>query len=545
MDATALARGTAVLVAVALSLLAGACGGGGSPSPSRPSPTATITTPDVNADVAWPFFGGDADQSRFSTLTAIDATTVSRLGVAWSFRPGVGNTQWESYPVVVGRTLYVTTNTGEVLALDAVTGAVRWTYTPQVDFLAAAGVGGVQPTNRGVTVADGRVHLVTWDDQLITLRATDGRELWKARIVDPRTGVVERSPPAYDDGRLYVGSSGDDATGVRGFVAAFDARTGRRLWTFPTVAVGRGGGHVWMPPTVDARAGLVYAGTGNPSPALTRGTRRGCEDWVSGMIALDGRTGALRWGAHETCGDVWDYDGGQPPLLFDAHVGGTTVRAVGHANKSGTYWIRAAATGRTLAPPRTIVAQTRPRARPTARGTRLCPGALGGVAYSPAALSPQDRTIFQPTVRLCMVYRTASRPPDAAAVLLGGGNAQVAPGTRARGSVVALDADTNTVRWRRALPAPAVGGALATVTGLVFTGCDDGYLYALDASSGAIVWRGRIGLPFGTAPLTYRIDGVQYLAIVAGGSSITALTGAKAGARLVVLKLDGRPLAAR
>jgi glucose dehydrogenase len=524
-----IARCTAAF-AVAAALAAAALGcGGGSP-----------------ADVAWPAFGGDRDQSRFSPLTQIDATTIARLGVAWDYRPGPGNAQWESYPVVVGRTLYVTTNTGEVVALDAVSGAVRWTYTPQVDFLASVGAaGGVQPVNRGVTVAAGRVHLVTWDDQLITLRARDGHPLWKARIADPRTGVVERSPPAYDDGRLYVGSSGDDATRVRGFVAAFDARTGRRLWDFPTVAPGRGGGHVWMPPTVDHRTGLVYAGTGNPSPALTRARRRGCEDWVSGMIALDGRTGALRWGAHETCADVWDYDGGQPPLLFDARVGGRAVRAVGHANKSGTYWVRDAATGRSLAPPRPIVAQSSPRARPTARGTRLCPGALGGVAYSPAAISPRTRTIFQPTVRLCMVYRTASRPPDGDAVLLGGGNATVAPGTRARGSLVALDADTNAVRWRRALPAPAVGGALATASGLVFTGCDDGFLYAFDARTGATVWRGRVGLPFGTAPLTYRIDGVQYLAIVAGGSSITALTGATPGARLVVLKLDGRPLAER
>lgn len=525
------------MVAAVAALAVASCGGGGSTTPAT-------TTRAPAADVAWPAFGGDPDQSRWSPLTAVDATTVARLGVAWSYAPGPENAQWESYPVVVGRTLYVTTNLGEVLALDAVTGAVRWTYTPRVDFLVGASAGGVQPMNRGVSVAGGRVYLSTWDDQLIALDASDGRERWTVRMADPRSGVVQRSPPVVWHGRVIVGSGGDDVTRIRGSVTAFDGATGKRLWRFATVAPGRGGGHVWMPPTVDQRTGIVYAGTGNPSPALTRGGRAGCQDWVSGMVALDAATGALRWGAHEVCGDVWDYDGGQPPLLFDAHVGGRTVRAVGHANKSGTYWIRAAATGKPLVAPRPLVAQTRPRPQPSARGVRLCPGALGGVAYSPAALDPQTRTLYQPTVRLCMVYRTASRPPDAEAVLLGGGNARVAPGTKARGSIVALNADTGAIRWRRTLPAPAVGGALATAGGLVFSGCDDGFLYAFDARTGAIVWRGRVGLPFGTAPLAYRIDGVEYVAVVAGGSSITALTGTRPGARLVVLKLGGKPLPA-
>jgi glucose dehydrogenase len=164
------------------------------------------------------------------------------------------------------------------------------------------------------------------------------------------------------------------------------------------------------------------------------------------------------------------------------------------------------------------------------------------VAYSPAALRRSERTLYQPTVRFCMVYRRSDRDPTGSAIILGDGNARPRPGTTARGSLVALDADSGRVRWRRAMPAPMVGGALATAGGLVFSGCDDGYLYAFDARTGATAWRGRIGLPFGTAPLTYRIDGVQYVAVVAGGSSITALTGTRPGARLVVLRLDGRRL---
>ena len=537
MRAAAAARTAAAALLLALSPAVAGCGGGG----GQTSPTAT--TPAPGADVAWPRFGGDDDQSRHSPLRAVDRETVGRLGLAWSWSPGPEMAQWESFPVVVDRTLYVTTNTGEVVAFDAAGGELLWSYTPQVDFLAGA-TAGQQPVNRGVTVARGRVYLLTYDARLIALDAGDGRELWVRRVADPRTGTTGSSPPTYWDGRLFVGSSGSDARGARGFVAAFDADDGEQLWRFWTVAEGRGGGRVWMPPTVDARTGTVYAGTGNPSPALTERPRRGCERWVSGMVALDGRDGSLRWGAHEVCGDVWDFDGGQPPLLYETNVGGVRRRLVGHANKSGSYWIRDAASGTAVTRPLRLIPQSRPRPRPSRRGATVCPGALGGVAYGPAAHDPASGTVFQGAVRMCMTYRTGDRELGGAPVLLGGGTARKVPGTTARGVLVAFDDGDATVRWRRTLPAPLAGGVLSTAGGLVFSGCDDGFLYAFDADTGRTVWRARVGLPFGTAPLTYRVGGAQYVAVVAGGSSITGQTGARPGARLVVLRLGGRPLPA-
>lgn len=231
-------------------------------------------------------------------------------------------------------------------------------------------------------------------------------------IAPGEPGVTGAGPPTFSDGRLIVGASGSDEAGTRGIVAAFDAADGRELWRFHTVASGSGGGRVWMPPTVDARSGTVYAGTGNPSPALT-GARRGCVDWASGIVALDARDGTLRWGAHEVCGDVWDYDGGQPPLLYETRVNGRATRVVGHANKSGTYWLRDAASGRRLAPPVALIAQPARRPRPTRAGTTICPGALGGVAYGPAAHDPRSGTVFQAAARMCMVYRRGDREPGA------------------------------------------------------------------------------------------------------------------------------------
>jgi alcohol dehydrogenase (cytochrome c) len=523
------------MVAAALSCAALAlsgCGGGASHDPPA-------------ADAGWTSFGGTPDAARFSPLAQVDRTNVRRLGVAWSFTQDRRLGLWETFPVVAGRTMYLTTNTGEVLALDAASGRRRWSFAPDVDFLAAGAGAEVAPVHRGVAVGGGRVYLLTYDEQLMALSARTGRVLWTVQAADPRRGYAGTSPPTYAAGRLYLGSSGSETKASRGFVAAFDAATGRRRWRTWTVlapsrdgAAPTGGGRVWMPPTVDVRTGTVFAGTGNPSPALA--ARTGCTRWASGMVALDAATGRVRWGASEVCGDVWDYDGGQPPLVYDARRAGRAVRAVAHVNKSSLQSLRDAGSGTLLAAPRALVRQRRPR--PDARGRTVCPGALGGVAYSPAAFSPRTRTLYQPVVDLCMVYRTGTGGPGGPRVQLGGGSATVDPSVPARGALVATDADTGRPRWRRALPAPAVGGALATAGGLVLTGCDDGRLYALDARTGAVAWSGRIGLAFGSAPFTYRVDGVQYVAVVAGGSSLAGLTGASTGGRLVVLKIGGRPL---
>lgn len=487
------------------------------------------STNNAQPDVGWASFGGTPDAARYSPLAQIDRANVARLTTAWTFSQDKRLGLWETFPVVSNTTMFLTTNTGEVVALDATTGKRRWSYAPQVDFLAGGGGAEVSPVNRGVAIGAGRVYLLTYDEQLIALDARTGRRLWRTQAADTAKGYVATSPPTYAGGRLYLGSSGSDPRATKGFVAAFDARTGRRIWRTPTVAE-NGGGRVWMPPTVDARTDTVYAGTGNPSPALD--AREGCTRWASGMVALDARTGRVRWGATEVCSDVWDYDGGQPPLVYDSRTG----RAVAHTNKSSLQSLRDARTGALLAKPKPLVAQRRPR--PDAHGKTVCPGALGGVAYSGAAYDATRRALYQPVANVCMTYRTGTGGPAGPRVSLGGGSATVDRTTPTTGAVVATDADTGRTLWRRRLPKPAVGGALATAGGLVLTGCDDGDLYALDARTGAVVKRFPIGLAFGSAPITYRINNVQYVAVVAGGSSLAPLTGARTGGKLVVLKLS-------
>jgi PQQ-dependent dehydrogenase (methanol/ethanol family) len=533
-------RLTTAAALCSLLLLAAACGGTAKPS--------------APADVDWPSFGGTPAGTRSSALDGVDVHNVDRLGVAWSRQLGQHESLSETYPVVVGGTMYVTTNESQVIALDATTGAQKWQYTPRVDLLAEGALGS-SPISRGVTVAAGRVYLATFDDRLIALDAQTGTALWDRVVANPRTGATQNSPPSYWKGLLIIGSAGDDI-GVRGFVAAYDAATGAQRWRFNTVpAPGRGwmppgpnggGGHVWMPPTVDPATATVYAGTGNRSPGISASPRAGCDRWADATIALDARTGRLRWGHSEQCGDVWDYDSGQPPVVFRpgaANGAGAGVPTVGHANKGGTYWLLRADNGHVIAKSPPLVPQSSPRPLPTAKGERVCPGALGGIAYSPAAIGQES--IYQTAAVQCMTYRTnagaGGRTPGRF-VEIGGGIAQPIPGMPTTGEIVALDQRTAKVRWRRAMPAPMVGGALATAGGLVFSGSDDGYLYAFADADGSTVWRGHVGLAFGSAPLTYRVDGVQYIAVAAGGSSLAQLSGSHVGARLVVLRLGGRPL---
>ena len=228
-------------LALACALLLSACGG---------------SPPAARSD--WPRFGGDADNTRYSPLRQVDARNVARLRQVWTLDQGPQLTLWETFPVVVGRTMYVSTNTAQVLAVDAVSGRVHWTFTPRVDFSSGVGDAGQSPVSRGVTVASGRVFVMTFDNQLTALDARDGHVLWARVVADARAGMWSPSPPTYWQGRLFVGGA-SNRVGTRGFVAAYDAASGRPLWRFNTTRA-TGGGDVWMPPTIDLAAGPCISG---------------------------------------------------------------------------------------------------------------------------------------------------------------------------------------------------------------------------------------------------------------------------------------------
>jgi len=503
-------------------------------------------------NVDWPRFGNTTDNTRFSPLTQINTGNVSKLGVAWTMQEGKDLSIWETDPVVVNGTMYLTTNTDQVMAVNAATGKLLWKYTPAVNFyLAIAGGGGGIPTNRGVAVANGTVYLLTFDDQLIALQAATGEKLWGTRVADPNQGYSETSPPTYWNGMLFVGSAESDA-GLRGFVAAYNATTGKQVWRFYTVPApgqgwnkgtgAHGGGDVWMPPTIDTQTGILYFGTGNPSPDLVNTERPGCNQWVDATVALDARTGKFLWGHTQVCPDVWDLDSHQPPMLFTVRQNGKTIRAVGQGNKEGHYWIFDARTGKVLAKSPALTRQTLPRPYPNAKGVTVCPGVAGGIEYTPAAYSALAHAVYQPALNLCMFEQTV--PPSQIRLHKAGqadfGGVFIPITSTLSGTMSAIDVNTGKLLWHDKIPGPMIGGALATVGNLVFSGADDGHLYAFDARSGKILWKPDLGLPFGAAPIAYQVNGTEYIAIAAGGSVIAAIANIPTGGTLAVFKLGGK-----
>ena len=482
---------------------------------------------DPPATVGWPSWGDSAENTHFASLNSVNAANVGSLKLVWRRSEGPDASSWETFPLVIGRTMYFTTDTGTVEAVDAASGRPRWSYTPRVDFFASGQAGTVEPVSRGVAAGAGRVYEDTYDDQLIALDAHTGHPLWDVRVDDPERGYAENSPPVYWRGELILGGPSGD-TSLRGFLAAFDARTGRRLWRTSTVPPGAsyGGGHVWMPPVVDPRSGIVYAATGNPTPAFDAVARPGCDPWTDATVALDARTGAFLWGHTEVCSDSWDYDTNQAPAIFDIRVRGRIVRVVGDGNKAGFYTTLSARTGALIARTSELVPFTQPHRVPTRTGEVVCPGTSGGLEYGPPAYSPVTGDVYLTGIRQCMRYLIGSD-----------GRGFPTPVGPATGMIAAIDPASGRVVWRKQLPSPAAGGALVTESGLVFAGADDGSLYAFAARTGRVVWRFDVGLRFGSAPIAYEVDGTEYIAVAAGGSALSG-DGARGGGELFVFAVS-------
>lgn len=538
------------MIAVAMLVLVGAAFAISGPGHSTQGPSARRSPPRASDPLAeagaqWPVFGGTMDNTRFSALDQVNASNARRLGVAWSKDLGPYQTLDESFPLMIGRTLYVTTSTDEVMAFDAVTGKQLWRYAPQVDFSLSRGVGGYGVTvNRGVAVSGSRIFVLTFDDHLQSLSRATGERLWSAQVVSPHTGAYETMAPTVWHGLVFVGSSGSE-DGVRGSVAAYDANTGKQVWRFWTVPAaghgwvkrGQGGGTVYMPPTVDARTGLLYVGTSSPSPTIVGTRRPGADLYSSSILALDARAGRLVWYHQEVAHDLWDYDAESPVVVFDARVRGHTVRAVAEAGKSGYLFVLDARTGKDLFPPRPFVKEH--HTPPTRKGVLECPGSLGGAQYGPDAYSPQSHDLYVVALNMCMTLKVTGT--------VGGykefGGTAVPQGVRQTGSISAFDTDTGRFRWHYEVPWPMIGGATATAGGLVLAGDTHGLLYAFDAHTGKVLWKANLGLAFGSAPIVYQVHGTEYIAAAIGGSPLSAnFKWGNVGARVVVLKLGGEPI---
>jgi alcohol dehydrogenase (cytochrome c) len=483
-------------------------------------------------DVTWPTVNGTLDGQRYSPLKQIDTTNVNGLKVAWRFRlKTLGS---ENYPVVVGRTAYVTTTYGNVHALDAVTGKTLWSKDvgnqKNIGLAALAAVHGFP--NRGVAVGGGHVYVMTTNALLLALDQSNGHIQWKTSLGNPLY-LSESAAPIYYNGMVFVGSAGGDA-GQRGFEAAYDGTNGKQIWRHYTIpplnAPGswvknghHGGGDVWMNATIDTQSGRLYVATGNPGSDADPRVRLGRDLWSNSILALDLKTGKQLWGYQLEHHDVWDLDSGSPPVLFQT----TSGLAVGEANKGG-YWHEVdASTGKRLTTPVSFVYQHRIAPEPGGPAVVTWPGFAGGSEWSPVPFSPQTGLVYVSGLNAPAKIAVPKKPAPYTKGLDFGGDVQfIGPWTKkyplaGTGTFTAIDVNTGKIRWQKKEPVAMVGGATTTAGGLVFVGLSGkGIFQALDAKTGDVRWQDSLGGRIDDAASVYSINGKEYVLIASGGSTL-------------------------
>jgi alcohol dehydrogenase (cytochrome c) len=473
----------------------------------------------------WVLHGRTYSNDRYSPLSQIDVSNVTRLAPVAIVQTGM-TASFETTPIVVGGTMYITTpvvsNQMKIMAVNAATGERIWETTYNLgSFQICCG-----PVNRGVAAGYGKVYAVTLDDNLIALDATTGRLLWQKSVADPTLGYSETMAPQVYKGTVYVGSAGGE-WGIRGFVAAYDANTGAQKWrwwsTDPKTYGGdswkEGGAMSWTTPAIDPKLNLLILSTGNPNPDLYGNVRPGDNLWSDSIVALDLNTGALKWYLQEVKHDVWDYDAVSNPVLFDVHQNGQTIPAAGEAGKVGWIFIVDRRTGKLIRKSQPYVMMSKNMfTTPTKEGVNMLPGANGGSEWSPPAYSPQTHDLYVLAMNQLMKFTTNTPTGGPGQLRLGSAFTNVKPGGIQNGPFVAVNMDTGRIAWQYVAPQPLIGGALATGGNLVFMGEGNGWFDAFNATTGAKVWRFNLGAGVNAPPITYQVDGMQYIAVAAGGN---------------------------
>jgi PQQ-dependent dehydrogenase (methanol/ethanol family) len=473
----------------------------------------------------WLLHGRTYDNQRYSPLAQIDTSNVRTLSPVAIVQTGM-MASFEATPVVVHGVMYLTSgvvnNQMKIVAVDAASGKGIWDATYTLGpFQVCCG-----PVNRGVAVGYGKVYAVTLDDKLIALDATNGRPVFSATIADPRLGYSETMAPQIYDGMVIVGSAGGEWP-IRGFVAAYDARTGKQRWrwnaTDPKSYTGRswrhGGAMVWTTPAIDAQRNLVIFSTGNPNPDLTGAKRKGDNRYSDSIVALDAKSGKLRWYYQEVKHDLWDYDAASNVVLFDVHVNGRTVPAAGEAGKVGWLFIVDRRNGKLIRKSAPFVMMSKNMfAVPTKAGVKVLPGANGGAEWSPPAYSPKTRYVYVMAMNQRITFTTQPTAYVKGMVRVGSAIANAGKSAIQNGPFVAIDTETGRIAWQYTAPQPLVGGALATAGNLAFMGEGNGSFDAFDARSGKLLWQFQLGAGVNAPPVSYAVNGVQYVAVAAGGN---------------------------
>jgi len=490
----------------------------------------------------WPSYNGDYSGRRYSRLDQINASNAAKLRAAWVFHPG-NSENLEVTPIVVRGIMYVT-SANDTFALDARTGRAVWHYHRPI----SAGLldDAAAHKNRGVAVLGNSVFVETDDAHLLSLDARSGGLLWDVQYADKTKHYGATSAPLVVKNLVVVGTSGGDS-GVRGFLAAFDAATGKRkwqLWTIPGPGEYgseswpgdlylHGGATTWMPGTYDPQLNLLYWTTSNAAPDFVGDARPGDDLYASCVLAIDPETGKLKWYFQFTPHDLYDYDATETPVLLDTQENGVTRHLLVQADRNGFFYVFDRSDGKFLrATPfvekltwaKGIDAAGRPILSglvPTTEGTVICPGIDGATNWYSPSYNPDTGLFYVLALENCDLFLSKPEEFVQGQVFYNTGSKRP-PGEGKDKVLLALDS-----AGKRVWTYPQIGhghswgGTLTTAGGLVFFGDDAESFEAVDAKTGAPLWNFHTGQIIRASPMTYSVAGVQYVAIAAGSDIFT------------------------
>lgn len=521
------------------------------------------------ASVDWPLHGLDSREQRFSGLDQINLQSVPRLGLHWSLELPRAARALQATPLAVDGTLYFTVALNVAWAVDAATGQVRWTFDPKSGTERPRDLRLMNGVSRGLAYDRGRVFVAASDGRLIALDAASGKPIWQVQTVEPGDRKQNTGAPRVFNGRIILGNSGADF-GTRGYVTAYDQESGRQLWRFFTVpgnpadgpdhaasdsamALAQqtwngewwrwgGGGTVWGGITFDSELNRIYIGVGNSANYNPRLRSPGGGDnlFLASIVALDADSGGYLWHYQVNPNEAWDFKATADMVLADLEIGGRTRKVLMQAPTNGFFYVIDRMTGRVISAEkigkatwaeRIDLETGRPVEVPDIRyengPVTLWPSPFGVHNWHAMSFSPQTGLVYVPTMKLPAIYYTNPAViAEAEQQVIGGRRYSLPIGARyttveiepddGTGTLLAWDPVAQQARWRVQQSTMVNGGTLATAGGLVFQGRGDGWFVAHDAADGRELWKFNAGNGIVAPPITYSVDGVQYLSILAG-----------------------------
>jgi alcohol dehydrogenase (cytochrome c) len=538
---------------------------------------AVISSGDAFAESEWQYYGGNQWNERHAQLKQIDKGNVARLVPRRVLQMGRVGYSFSASPLVVDGLLYVSASDGVVQAFDLRTGTRKWTYQHKVDkskmdpLAAALGWASncCSNTSRGVAYADGSIFLATLDAKMVALDAMTGSKKWEVWGVEPKDNPKGlygyNSAPVVVGSLVVVGTTGGESPS-RHHLTAFDQKTGKQVWRWYTIpapdgsdpvapdgwwgdfsektAYGLeltyrdvakekadkekykeswkiGGGPLWMPVTYDPDLDLIFVGTGNPNPDMDGRGRPGDNLFTNSIVAIDAQTGKTRWYFQISPHDLWDRDSVTPPVV--TMLDGRKV--VVHAGKIGWMFILDAATGEYIRKSEAFVPHRNMWVAPSLTPTTVAPAGMGGNEWSPISVDQKRKLGFVGALHY-PVKLTLEKEIEESEILgrstkgIDLGGAWEFEPKDASGIFSAIDLTTGEIKWQKPFPQPIVGGVLSTSTGLVFQGYGDGNLTALDSETGETLWQFNTGAGVNAPPIAFELDGEEFIAVAAGGSSL-------------------------